>query len=144
MMGPIAYSADHRHQPVRLKASILGITQRTLGDFVTLLSAIIDSLAARITVCECVQGATEEVSALNAAIAALRSDVDQLKPRDMSIIFGMVEIPDMSNRCFRLRSEMRLELRRQLIPSLRHRWRKRCLGLLRRFRMRVLHRLRRS
>ncbi|KAG5580060.1 hypothetical protein H5410_050687 [Solanum commersonii] len=64
-----------------------------LLDLVLLL--LPDLHSPRIAVCECGQGATEEVIALKAAIAELKRDVDQLKSTNMSMIFGTVEIPDM-------------------------------------------------
>ncbi|XP_049372576.1 uncharacterized protein LOC125837518 [Solanum verrucosum] len=54
-----------------------------------------DSLATKIVVCECGQEATKEVTTLKANVATLRSDVDQLKSTNMSMIFRMVEIPDV-------------------------------------------------
>ncbi|XP_049397361.1 uncharacterized protein LOC125861535 [Solanum stenotomum] len=45
-----------------------------LADAVTPLSTAIEALATRIAVCECSQGAIEEVMALKATIAVLRSD----------------------------------------------------------------------
>ncbi|XP_049378081.1 uncharacterized protein LOC125842820 [Solanum stenotomum] len=92
-MGQLAYSTECR--AARLVASISGMIQTSLSDAVTPLSVTIDSLAARITVYERGQGVTDEVTTLKAAIAALRRDVDQLKFTDMSMIFGMVEIPDV-------------------------------------------------
>lgn len=40
--------------------------------------------------CECGQGANEEMNTPNAAIAAIKSDVDQLNSIDMTMIFRMV------------------------------------------------------
>ncbi|XP_049347851.1 uncharacterized protein LOC125812390 [Solanum verrucosum] len=51
----------------------------------------------KISVCECGQRDTEEVTTLK-TVVVLRSDVDQLKSTDMSKIFGMVEIPDMPDK----------------------------------------------
>ncbi|XP_049363600.1 uncharacterized protein LOC125828325 [Solanum verrucosum] len=92
-MGQLAHYADHRD--ARLEASISGMIQTALADVVTPLSTTIDAFAARISVCKCGQWATKEVTALKAAIAVLRSDVDQLKSTDMSMIFGTVEILDV-------------------------------------------------
>ncbi|XP_049364127.1 uncharacterized protein LOC125828849 [Solanum verrucosum] len=92
-MGELAHFVDRGS--AKLEASILGMIQTVLTDVVTPLSATIDGLAARIAVCECGQGATEEVTALKSAIDALRSDVDQLKSTYMSMIFGMLEIQDV-------------------------------------------------
>ncbi|KAG5599683.1 hypothetical protein H5410_031053 [Solanum commersonii] len=70
----LAHYADR--PAARLEASILGMIQTTLTDVVTPLSATIDPLTTRISVCEHSQGATEEVTALKAAIVALRRGVD--------------------------------------------------------------------
>ncbi|KAG5571370.1 hypothetical protein H5410_061136 [Solanum commersonii] len=85
-MGQLAHYANRCTSG--LEATILGMIERALADVVTPLSATIDALAARITVCEQGQGATDEVKALKAAIADLRRNVDQLKCIDMSMIFG--------------------------------------------------------
>jgi len=45
-------------------------------------------------VCEKGQRVTDEVTTMKADITELWKDVDQLKSTDMSLIFGMVEIPD--------------------------------------------------
>ena len=50
--------------------------QTSLGDVVTLLSTAIDALAEKIEVCERGQGATEEVTTLNAVIAELRRNIN--------------------------------------------------------------------
>ncbi|KAG5610227.1 hypothetical protein H5410_021508 [Solanum commersonii] len=73
-MGLLAHSIDRR--ATKLEASILSMIQKTLADAVTPLSATIDALAIRMAVFERVQGATEEVTSLKAAIIALRRDMD--------------------------------------------------------------------
>ncbi|KAG5600642.1 hypothetical protein H5410_032012 [Solanum commersonii] len=92
-MGQLAHF-DDRHS-YKLESSSLGIIQTALVDAVTPLSTTIDALMARIALCERGQGASEKVMAVKAAIDVLRSDVDQLKSTDMSMIFRMVEIPDV-------------------------------------------------
>ncbi|KAG5619847.1 hypothetical protein H5410_005065 [Solanum commersonii] len=67
-MGILTHSIDHRVS--RLEAFIPGMIQA--------------ALATRIV-----------VTTLTATIAALRKDMDQLKSIDMSMIFGMIEIPNM-------------------------------------------------
>ncbi|KAG5590271.1 hypothetical protein H5410_040785 [Solanum commersonii] len=91
--GQLAYSIDRR--VARLEASIPGMIQTPLANVMTLLSATINTLAVRIEVCERGQWASEEVTSLKVAISVLRSDVDQLKSTDMSIIFRMVENPNV-------------------------------------------------
>ncbi|KAG5630847.1 hypothetical protein H5410_002564 [Solanum commersonii] len=78
-----------------LDTSIPGMIQTALADPVIPLSATIDALADRIAVCKCGQGATEEVTTLKAAISALSSNVDQLKSTNKSMVFGMVDIPNV-------------------------------------------------
>lgn len=46
--------------------------------------------------CEHGQGATEEVTNVKAIIVAFMSDVEQMKSTNMSMIFCMVEIPDVA------------------------------------------------
>uniref|UniRef100_M1DZS6 Polyprotein protein n=1 Tax=Solanum tuberosum TaxID=4113 RepID=M1DZS6_SOLTU len=67
-----------------------------LVDIVTPLSIIINTLEARIAVCEENQEATYEVINLKATIAELRKDVNHLKYTDVSMISGTMEIPYMS------------------------------------------------
>jgi len=59
------------------------------------MRATIDGIEDRTAVCERDQGATDEVTILKAAITSLRTDVDQLKATDKSMVFGTVEIPDV-------------------------------------------------
>ncbi|KAG5599439.1 hypothetical protein H5410_030809 [Solanum commersonii] len=66
-IGQVAHSADR--QAARLEASISGMIQTALANCMTTLSATIDALVVRIG----------------------------LKSIDMSMIFGMVEIPDVPN-----------------------------------------------
>lgn len=63
----------------------------TLDDVVTPLRTTINAFTPRITMCECFQRDTQEVTTLNSAISTLKSDVDQLKSTDMSMIVGIVE-----------------------------------------------------
>ncbi|XP_049364616.1 uncharacterized protein LOC125829443 [Solanum verrucosum] len=93
-MGKLAHSADRRAS--RLEVTIPGMIERALADVVAPLRSTIDALVAKLAVCECSQGATEEVTALKASMTAPRRDVDQLKSIDMSMIFGTMEISDMS------------------------------------------------
>ncbi|KAG5609857.1 hypothetical protein H5410_021138 [Solanum commersonii] len=85
-MGQLAHSVDRCAS--RLEATIYVMIE-------TPLNVSIDTLTTRIAACEQGQGATEEVTTLNAAIVELRKDVHQLKSTNMSMIFGNVEIPDM-------------------------------------------------
>lgn len=59
------------------------------------LSTFIDTLAASIEGCQRGQGETEELKTLKDTIGTLRSDVDQLKSTNISMIFKTVEIPDV-------------------------------------------------
>ncbi|XP_049397416.1 uncharacterized protein LOC125861599 [Solanum stenotomum] len=68
--------------------------QTTLADVVA-PSSTIDALTVMKVVCQRGQGATEEVTALKATITELRRNVDQLESTDISMLFGMVEIPDV-------------------------------------------------
>uniref|UniRef100_M1DZP8 Polyprotein protein n=1 Tax=Solanum tuberosum TaxID=4113 RepID=M1DZP8_SOLTU len=88
-----AHSTDRRAS--RLEATVPGMIERTLIVVVTPYSVSIDTLAARIAVCERGHGATDEVTALKPAIAELIKDVDQLNSTVMSMIFGTVDIPNM-------------------------------------------------
>jgi len=92
-MGKLVHSADRR--AYKLESTVCGMIERVLTASVTPLSVSIDTLAARIAVCEQGQGAIDEVTDLMAAIVKLRKDVDQMKSTYMSMIFGTVDIPDM-------------------------------------------------
>lgn len=101
-IGKLAYSTNR--WATRLETSISSMIQTALTDVVASMRATIDALEARITVCDHDQEATDEVTALKADITTLRTDVDQLKATDMSMVVGTVEIPDVP--------EMRIELSR--------------------------------
>ncbi|KAG5610163.1 hypothetical protein H5410_021444 [Solanum commersonii] len=70
-MGQLTLSADRR--AASLDASIPGIIHIAVTNAITPLSTTIATLVARIAVCEHNQGATEEVTALKAAIAELEN-----------------------------------------------------------------------
>jgi len=92
-MGQLAQCADRR--AANLETSILSMIQSALTNAVTPMRATINHLEARIIVCERDQGATDEVKALKVNVASLRTDVDQLKATNMSMVFGTLEIPDV-------------------------------------------------
>ncbi|XP_049378084.1 uncharacterized protein LOC125842828 [Solanum stenotomum] len=89
-MGHLTYSADL--PAASLETFILDMIQAALTAAVTPLSTDIDTLVARITVCERGQGATDEVTTLKATIVELRKYVHYLKSTDMSMVFGTMEI----------------------------------------------------
>lgn len=62
---------------------ITGMITRALDNVVTHLSSNIDAFGENIMVCECGQGAIEEVTTQKATIGELRRDVDQQKSTDM-------------------------------------------------------------
>uniref|UniRef100_M1DV51 Polyprotein protein n=1 Tax=Solanum tuberosum TaxID=4113 RepID=M1DV51_SOLTU len=92
-IGQLTYSADHR--VAKLETSIPGMIQTALTDVVTPMKATIDTLEARIMVCEHNQEDTNELTTLKAAITAFMNDVDQLKATDLCIVFRTAEIPNM-------------------------------------------------
>uniref|UniRef100_M1DM34 Polyprotein protein n=1 Tax=Solanum tuberosum TaxID=4113 RepID=M1DM34_SOLTU len=92
-MGQLALSVDRR--TASLEASVQSMIQISLSDVVTPMSTTINAIVARIAVCEHNQRSTKEVTALKAAIVELRKHVDHLKAIDVSMVFGIMEIPDM-------------------------------------------------
>uniref|UniRef100_M1DK12 Polyprotein protein n=1 Tax=Solanum tuberosum TaxID=4113 RepID=M1DK12_SOLTU len=92
-MGQMALSTDR--QATCLEAVIPSIIQTALTDVVTPLNTTIEALAARIAVCEHKQGSTSEIRFLKVVIFELQEVVNYLKATDVSMVFGIVEIPAM-------------------------------------------------
>lgn len=67
--------------------------QISLVDVVKPLRTTINALANNTEVCEHNQRATIEIMALKDSIVKLRKDVNYLKSTNISIFFGIVEIP---------------------------------------------------
>lgn len=68
--------------------------QTTLVDDVQPLRDVTYALTARIEVCECNVGETEEVKASRVVIGMLWEDMDQLKFTYMSMIFWTLELQE--------------------------------------------------